>query len=206
MALLKQQLVRGVTGSGSVFNTIVNFLTSDPLTPGKDWVIHADYRTLVAPYQYNRVVLKNTGKSDNEEIYIGISAHVHSAGFEAGLVLKTYYYFDNTLMNDGTGKYNYQTNFWNTVYGNGDGEDYRVCWMPFKTNEAVSEKPPLELWVFSNKARVILVINTEGRYSNGYMGQYVRFVTPQEVPFPLMCFADSFAGGSSNRESIFSSY
>ena len=79
--------------------------------------------------------------------------------------------------------------------------------MPFKTNEASAEKPPLGLWVFSNKARVILILNTEERYSNGYMGQYIRFVTPQEVPYPLMCWADSFNGGGSQyNESLFSSY
>lgn len=209
MALLKQQLVRGVAGqAGCVFDTIVSFLTGAPGTPGRDWVIHADFRTLTPPYQFNRVVLKNTGKSNNEEIYIGISAHSHSAGFEAGLALKTYFYFDNTLMNDGTGKYNFQTNFWNTTYGNPDGASYYRCFMPFKTNEAVSweNKPPLELWIYSNKSRVILILNTEERYSNGYMGQYIRFVTPQEVPYPLMCFADSFAGGSSNYEDIFYSY
>ena len=203
MALLKQQLVRGVVGqAGNVFDTIINFLTSDPLTPGKDWVIWADYRNLVAPYRYSRVVLKNTGKSDNEEIYIGIQATTHSGGVEAGLILKTYYYFDNTLMNDGTGKYNYATNFFNTTFGSAEGGYATRCFMPFKTDESTeiwANKPPLELWVYSNKARVILVINTEGRYSNGYMGQYIRHVTPQEVPHPLMCFADSFNGGNSSQ-------
>lgn len=200
MALLKQQLCRGVAGeAGNVFDTVVNFLTSDPATPGKDWVIHADYRTLVAPYQFNRVVLKNTGKSNNEEVYIGIYAPIPSGGVEAGLVLKTYYYFDNTLMNDGTGKYNYATNFFNTTYGSAEGGYATRCWMPFKTDESTSiwaNKPPIEVWVYSNKARVILVINTEERYGNGYVGQYIRHVTPQEVPYPLCCFADSFNGGN----------
>ena len=199
MALLKQQLVRGVAGaSNNVFDAIVNFLTDTPATAGRDWEIHADYRTLVAPYQCNRVILKNTGKSDNEEIYIGIEAIVHSAGVQAGLVLRTFYQFDNALINDGTGKYNFATLWSNTTYGSGLGNSSQYCFMPFKTDESTAiwaNKPPIEIWVYSNKSRVILVINTEERFSNGYMGQYIRHVTPQEVPFPLCCLADSFNGG-----------
>ena len=86
MALLKKQLVRGVAGvAGNVFDTIVTFLTDTPGTPGRDWVIHADYRTLVPPYQFNRVVLKNTGKSNNEEIYVGIYADIQPSGQMAGI-------------------------------------------------------------------------------------------------------------------------
>ena len=198
MALLKQQLVRGVTGSGSVFDTIVNFLTSDPLTPGKDWVIWADYRTLLSTHYKDAVILKNTGKSDNEEIYIGIEAIVHSGGVEAGLVLRTFYQFDNSLINDGNGYYYFATSWGNTTYGSGLGNSSQYCFMPFKTDESTAiweNKPPLEVWVYSNKARVVLVINTEQRFSNGYMGQYIRHVTPQEVPYPLCCVADSFNGG-----------
>jgi hypothetical protein len=197
MALLKQQLVRGVTGPNSVFDTVVNFLTSDPSTAGKDWMVHADYRTLQDPKKMDAVILKNTGKSGNENIYIGIWAGFHSQGLEAGLVLKTYYHFDNNIVNDGLGN-TFATDFYNTSYGNGNGNSNQRCFMPFKTDESTSEwemKPPVEVWVFSNKARVILVINTEERYSNGYMGQYVRHLTPLEVPHPLCCLADSFNGG-----------
>lgn len=199
MALLKQQLVRGVAGSaGNVFDTIIAFLTDTPATPGRDWVIHADYRSLVAPHYKDACILKNTGKSNNEEIYIGIEAITHSGGVEAGLVLRTYYQFDNTLMNDGTGKFYFATSWGNTTYGSGLGSSSQYCFMPFKTDESTAiweNKPPLELWIYSNKARVILVLNTEERFANGYMGQYIRHVTPQEVAFPLCCLADSFNGG-----------
>jgi len=203
MALLKQQLVRGIfdipgeeCGPG-VFDTVVNFLTANPSVPGQDWVIHADYRTLQEPKKMNAVVLKNTGKSDNEIIYIGIWAGYHSAGIEAGLVLKTYYHFDNDIINDGIGN-TFATNFYDTEYGSGHGNSNQCCFMPFKTDKSTDEweiKPPIELWIFSNKARVILVLNTEERYSNGYMGQYIRHLTPLEVPYPLCCLADSFNGG-----------
>jgi hypothetical protein len=216
MALLKQQLVRGVAGvAGNVFDTIITFLTDTPGTPGRDWVIHADYRNLVAPYQFPRVVLKNTGKSDNEEIYVGIYAAVQTtglrAGIDAGICLKTYYQFDNTLMNDGTGKYFYATHFFNSIYGSGDGlNTYTHNWVPFKTDESTAvweNKPPLELWVYSNKSRIIIVINTEERFANGYAGQYIRHVTPQEVPYPLCCLSDSFNGGNvSQGEGLFYHY
>jgi hypothetical protein len=201
MALLKQQLCRGVAGqAGCVFDTVVTFLTGAPATPGRDWTIHADYRTLAAPYYKDACILKNTGKSDNEEIYIGIEAISHPGGVEAGLILRTYYQFDNTLMNDGTGKYYFATSWSNTTYGSGLGaRGYNEhCFMPFKTDESTTiwaNKPPLQLWVYSNKARVVLIINTEERFSNGYMGQYIRHVTPQEVPYPLCCLSDSFNGG-----------
>ena len=208
--MLKNASVTGVTGAGSVFDTIVNFLTANPAVPGQDWVIHADYRTLSPPFKFDRVVLRNTGKSNNELIYIGIMATVcpsgQWAGVEAGLVLRVYYHFDNTIVAK-VGGNDFFTSFWDTVYGSPSGGSWQWSFMPFKTNESSIEKPPLGLWIYSNKARVVLIINTEERYSNGYIGQYIRFVTPQEVPYPLMCWADSFNGGGSQyNESLYSSY
>ena len=194
MALLKQQLVRGVCGNaGNVFDTVLDFLMGGS-EPGRDWTMHADYRLLNPPYQFDRVVLRNTGKSNNEEIFIGIWAITHTDGISAGLILRVYYQFDNEIVDGRT----YATDFFNTTYGSGAGNSTQWCFMPFKTDESTEiweNKPPLELWIYSNKARVILVINTEQRYSNGYMGQYIRHVTPHEVPYPLCCFSDSFNGG-----------
>ena len=211
MALLKQQLVRGVTGPGSVFDTIIDFLTGNPAVPGRDWVIHADYRAsagLITPnYQYNRVVLRNTGKSNNENIYIGIWATYQSAGIQAGLVLKAFTHFDNAVVPAQDG-FTFFSSFQNTTYGNGHGNTNQKSFVPFKTDEsaAPANKPPLELWVYSNKARVIIVINTEGRFANGYVGQYIRHLTPQEVPYPLVVLADSFNGHSSGGENLYGSY
>jgi hypothetical protein len=211
MALLKQQLVRGVTGPGSVFDTIIDFLTGDPLTPGRDWVVHADWRPASAivteQHQQHRVILRNTGKSNNENIYIGIWASSQSAGIEACIVLKAFTHFDNTLTSI-TGSVYYNGSFHNTVYGNGHGDSNQRSAIPFKTDESAlpAAKPPVELWVYSNKARVIIVINTEGRFANGYVGQYIRHLTPQEVPFPLVVLADSFNGGSGANDTLWSSY
>jgi len=210
MALLKQQVVRGVVGPNSVFDTIINFLTGDPLTPGRDWVIHADWRPasgLVSVVnQQHRVVLKNTGKSDNEEVFIGIWASWHTAGVEACIVLKAFTHFDNTPYIYGS-DFTYTASFHNQTYGSAHGNTYQRCALPFKTDESAlpEAKPPLELWVYSNKARVILIINTEGRFASGYVGQYIRHLTPQEVPFPLVVLADSFNGGTGNNDTLWSS-
>jgi len=211
MALLKQQLVRGVTGPGSVFDTIIDFLTGDPLTPGRDWVVHADWRPATSPLTANnhqhRVILRNTGKSNNENIYIGIWASSQAAGIEACIVLKAFTHFDNTIVSV-TGDSYYFASFHNTSYGNGHGADHQRSAIPFKTDESAlpEAKPPVELWVYSNKARVIIVINTEGRFANGYVGQYIRHLTPQEVPFPLVVLADSFNGGGGANDNLWSSF
>ena len=42
----------------------------------------------------------------------------------------------------------------NTIYGNSEGAYATRCWIPFKTDESTeiwANKPPLELWVYSNK-------------------------------------------------------
>lgn len=211
MALLKQQLVRGVTGPGSVFDTIIDFLTGDPLVPGRDWVVHADWRPasglVTENYQQHRVILRNTGKSNNENVYIGIWASYQSAGIEACIVLKAFTHFDNSIISSVDG-YTYFTSFHDQTYGNGHGNSYQRSAIPFKTDESAlpESKPPVELWVYSNKARVIIVINTEGRFANGYVGQYIRHLTPQEVPYPLVVLADSFNGGSGNNDTLWSSY
>ena len=189
MALLKKYTARGID---DVFSTIVTFLTSDPGTPGKDWVIHADHRTLTSPYEYKRVVLRNTGKSNNENIYVGIYGVIDSTGFNSGLILRTYYQYDNSVING-----QFATHFFNNTYGNKCGAYNTHNFMPMRDDASSITKPPVDVWVYSNKSRIIIVINSDEKYSNGYAGQYIRYVTPQEVPYPLMCFTDSFNGGNS---------
>ena len=195
MALLKKYTARGID---DVFSTIVNFLTSDPGTPGKDWTIHADHRVLSNPYTYKRVILRNTGKSNNEEIFAGIYGVTNSDGFNSGLILKTYYAYDNSVING-----QFATHFFNGTYGNKSGDYYNTRnFIPMRDDASSSiTKPPVDVWVYSNKSRILIIINSDEKYACGYTGQYVRFVTPQEVPYPLMCWTDSFNGGNGGEQS-----
>lgn len=220
MALLKQQLVRGIfdmpgeDGGPGVFDTVINFLTGNPGEPGQDWVIHADYRALTGQYKDNKVVLKNTGKGANEEVYVGIQATMHSAGMLAGLIVRSFYHFDNTIVTGEGGGDTYATEFYNTEYGSSLGyvsssNNYHKGMIGFRTEESTviwENKPPLRLWVYSNKARIIIVIETEDRYAVGYIGQYIRHLTPNEVPFPVCCLTDGYNGGGNNINNLWSTY
>ena len=97
-------------------------------------------------------------------------------GVKGGLVCKVYKAFDGAP--GGTG-------FLDTAYGNGTGQGgthaFLPCW-----NAAMN------VWIWSNKARVAIVAECNGMYANAYLGQLRRFSLPGENPWPLACLTDGY--------------
>lgn len=50
----------------------------------------------------------------------------------------------------------------------------------------------MNVWIWSNKARVVIVAECNGVYANAYLGQLRRFSLPSENPWPLVCLTDGY--------------
>lgn len=151
---------------------IIDFITGDPNTPGRDWTRLREESLEWGPAG----VFRNTGLSGAEEVNIGLYAATYTDGVKGGLVCKVYKAFD---CSEGG------TDFLDTTYGNGTGEGgthaLLPCW-----NTAMN------VWIWSNKARVMLVVESNGLYGNAYLGQFRRFSLPGENPWPLACLTDGY--------------
>ena len=175
---------------------ITAFITGDPAVPGRDWTVARQDALEWGP----ATVFRNTGLAGNEEVYVGLYAATHTDSVKGGLVCKVYKAFDATPRADGG------TDFLDTVYGNGTGQNgthsFLPCW-----NAAMN------LWIWSNKARVMLVVECNGLYGNAYLGQLRRFSLPSENPWPLACLTDGYTAlwdsttwhGSSSTSASFDS-
>ncbi|MFQ6995986.1 MAG: hypothetical protein ACLR7Z_10785 [Bilophila wadsworthia] len=158
-----------------VFAKITAFITGDPAVPGRDWTVARHDALEWGP----ATVFRNTSLSGTEEVYVGLYAATYTDGVKGGLVCKVYKAFDAAPRADGG------TDFLDTRYGNGTGQNgthsFLPCW-----NAAMN------LWIWSNKARVMLVVECNGLYGNAYLGQLRRFSLPSENPWPLACLTDGY--------------
>ena len=158
---------------------VTNFITGDPGTPGRDWTVARQDSLAWGP----ATVFRNTGLSGSEEVYVGLCAATYTDGVKGGLVCKVYKAFDSAP--GGTG-------FLDTAYGNGTGQNgthaFLPCW-----NAAMN------VWIWSNKARVVIVAECNGVYANAYLGQLRRFSLPSENPWPLACLTDGYTRPSRAR-------
>ncbi len=155
--------------------TITAFITGDPSVPGRDWTVARQDALEWGP----ATVFRNTGLAGTEEVYVGLYAATKYDGISGGLVCKVYKLFNNGLVSDGG------TNFLDTTIRNGSGQDKTHSLVPCWNNE-------ISLWIWSNKARIIVVVNCNNLYANAYLGQLKRLCLPSENPFPLACFTDGY--------------
>ena len=150
---------------------VTSFITGDPGTPGRDWTVARQDSLTWGPATVFR-----TGLSGSEEVYVGLCAATYTDSVKGGLVCKVYKAFDSAP--GGTG-------LLDTAYGNGTGQNgthaFLPCW-----NAAMN------VWIWSNKARVVIVAECNGVYANAYLGQLRRFSLPSENPWPLACLTDGY--------------
>lgn len=154
---------------------ITAYITGDPAVPGRDWTVARQDTLEWGP----ATVFGNTGLAGSEEVYVGLHAATHGDGVRGGLVCKVYKRFDPAPLAEGG------TAFFDTVYGNGNGSKDTVSLLPC-WNAGVN------FWVWSNKARVLVVVDCNGLYGNAYLGQLRRFCLPSENPWPLACLTDGY--------------
>ncbi len=115
-------------------------------------------------YTFKRGVfyLKNTGIGGTDDINIIIKLLIYNQENEGHFQLNAFYGYDDLGNIVQKSNSNYAVCVWNN---------------------------PNNLWVFSNKQRIIIVAESEGFYSCGYVGFALRYALPSEYPKPLAIFA-----------------
>lgn len=159
-----------------LFVQLKTFLTDTPAVPGRDWTVVKSGDFEYGPY----VVLKNTGTNNNDNIWIGLYSATKDTT-NGGMVCKVYSYFDENM------------DFFDTQYGNlagyystssSSGNLKTHAFTPYWNNIT-------NFWIWSNKNRIIFVVNSNGMYSNAYLG---KLKNSTFVPFNLACLTDSYTG------------
>lgn len=155
-----------------LFVQLKTFLTDTPAVPGRDWTVVKSGEFEYGPY----VVLKNTGTNNNDNIWIGLYSATKDST-NGGMVCKVYSYFDENM------------DFFDTQYGNlagcysrSDNSSKTHAFTPYWNNI-------VNFWIWSNKNRIIFVVNSNGMYSNAYLG---KLKNSTFVPFNLVCLTDSY--------------
>jgi len=126
-------------------------------------------------YSYNfkrfRIVVRNTGLSDDENIYAGFL--MVSSGFDrANIITRGFTYFDA----DG--------DFFNvTTYGSPRTTNNQYPCFGFWTGA-------IDMWIFSNRQRIIVVARNNTYYTFCYVGNIFRFGLPSEYTKPLWVQTD----------------
>jgi len=121
-----------------------------------------------------QIVLNNTGISGTESINVGML--LCSAGYgKANVLLKTYKMFIPGY-----------TNFFDTTVGNpnnvtsdGTFQSAFGMWNGY-----------MDMWIFSSKQRIIIVVRSDTYYSFAYIGKFFPFGSPAEYPYPYTCIGD----------------
>lgn len=180
MAFTSGVVTQAHSASGLLQGAVIPFLTGAPGTPGRDWSVIVNQNAKAANGSSDtswgsttkEVVLKNVGHSGQENVFIGMREHRYPSNSIYGLELNVY-----TGTPSWFGSNNVLTGF--TSYDT--------------TNQGWTGMPVLQLvdstmtyWIYSNQARVVIVVKVSSDYFACYLGFGIRLGTPTEYPFPAM--------------------
>lgn len=125
--------------------------------------INYDYK-----FKRYRIIIKNNGLWGEDDIFVGFL--LLSQGYDRANVYTTCYKILNTQFEGfftGNSYIRSQSN-WNFGF----------------------HKDLVNLWIFSNKRRIIIVIRSNTYYSYCYVGSFLPFCMPHEYPYPLVIKTD----------------
>jgi len=178
-----------VTGfSGGVdtglLQTLVDFVTSDPGTPGLDWTVEMN-QTICDQYgaEYSgspliEVILSNTGVSGLETIIVGFREYQYASGNEYNIELNGYLsvpagWNSHALATHGLNGYDEDRKHWNYL-------PMLQCF----DNE-------MEYWFYSTQEFISASVRVGTSYYQFYVGNGMRFSSPSEHPYPLVVAGSS---------------
>lgn len=183
-------------GEGGLLDKVVKFLTGRDILqygttttttsevttdiPGRDWAIEVRQNAKAANGNDDtswgaltkEVVLSNVGHSGEENVIIGMREHRYPAESIYGWELNVYtgvpsWFAANKAL---TGFDSYDA-----------------------TRQGWTDMPVLQLldstmtyWIYSNRARVLIVVKVSSYYFAAYLGFGIRLGTPTEYPFPAI--------------------
>lgn len=166
--------------------TLAYWLTSDPATPGLDWIVEDLSYTkndtgLVEPFgsDCGQMVLSNTGISGTEKIVIGVRVWKLATSAVYGWDLNCYPAWVPGQLWNGNASWHGQTT-------------YDATYNHFSTYPCITlMDAAMTYWFFSNKQRIIVIVKTGSSYQCCYLGYGNRLGSPSEYPCPVMALGCS---------------
>ncbi len=155
-----QTLTRNVDYELDWFLGRIRFLTGTP-----PYTVSYSYR-----FKRYQMVFRNTGLSGTEQVLAGFL--LLSSGFDRGNVMVRCFKFWDSYMN-----------FWESTHSGNPGGSSGQPMFGFWNGG-------IDMWIFSNKQRIIVVVRNNTYYSFAYVGQFFRLMTPYEYPQPLWVQGD----------------
>lgn len=166
-----------VAGPKDLLQALVDHLSGDFGTLGRDWTVTEDLRDVDG---FGAVIFGNTGASGASPIFIGFNLVSAGDGTHYALCYRVF-----RSWTAGTGQDFYTTptgtlSLTHITYGT----DYYYCCAVCLPAGATT------VFCQSNKDRIVLVCAFSGRYSTNYLGRFLPWGLPSEYPNPIACFGD----------------
>ncbi len=172
-------------GASGLLQTLLDFVTGDSLTEGRDWtIIRNSNTTAYQSLEWNKisepfgsdckeVILRNTGLNDDEEVLVGIREWKYVSEGAYGLDFTFYLtqpdpadpWWVSKYLHKVTG-YDYNWNRWS---------GYPM--LPLLDGE-------MNYWFYSNKQRIIIVVEVSSNYESAYIGFGNRYGSKENYQFP----------------------
>jgi hypothetical protein len=179
----------GGVGTG-LLQTLLDFVTSDPYTPGLDWQVAMnnpstddDQYTISYDTGYREVILSNVGVSGNESIFIGIREYKYPAGNEYNWELNGYLSEPAGWNSHALGTH--QLDGW---------DDTRKHWTQLPMLQCFDQE--MEYWFYSTQEFIQVAIRVGTNYYQCYLGNGQRLGSPSEYPNPLVVAGSSVGNRS----------
>lgn len=173
-----------------LLQTLIDFVTSDPYTPGLDWQVEMnnpstdeDQATTSYDTGYREVILSNVGVSGNENILIGIREYKYPSGNEYSWELNGY-----LSVPAGWNSHAQATHFLDSW------DDDRKHWETLPILQCFDQE--MEYWFYSTAEFIQVAIRVGTNYYQSYLGNGQRLGSPSEYPNPLV-IAGSAVGNTS---------
>lgn len=176
------------SGPNGLLQALLNFVTGDPLTPGRDWTLLSSENTKnnVLPYSEpfgagcRQVILKNTGISKEESVIIGIREWYYKVKAAHGWDLNGYLYHQDGLD-------------WNLSRVHHGCTAYDATWHHYTQHPMIPLiDDTMYYWFYSNPRRIIVVVKVQSNYESVYLGFGRRFGNPSDYPTPLAVIGSTF--------------
>lgn len=183
----------------SLLSTVVDYITGDALTVGRDWCTLSVQNTKDnvggEPFgsDCKEYIVKNTGISGSESIIIGIREWKYVVGGAYGWDLNCYTSWDGGTWNVNTGSHGQTT--------------YNDTWERWTNHPHVPLLDgSMDYWIFSNSQRVIVIVKTGAYYQSCYLGYGYRLGTPSEYSYPTMAIGSMYGNGLYSDETNYHHY
>jgi hypothetical protein len=123
------------------------------------------------------LIIRNTGKTGQENVIIGFREFYYDGGSSGGLNFNCYVYFPSSAPTSWL--YNAVELGFVT---------YQATWKTYQKLPSIplQHRGTTSYFIYSNRQRIVLVIKNGSNYESGYLGFGRRFGSPSQYPYPLV--------------------